>query len=181
MADLNFGKDVLPVLFAILDNDPFITSQDLHLSPIYSFLSIIFDEIKIEDSIADPTIDLPIFNFLPSPHYPNQNIFIFTKIGYKSAIRSLQGAMLSVQLDGGLSDGLVPGDDALNLAVRAEELLGLMDDVLDVKGFYAFLGGDKGRTACFSRAAALAQKLGDWLPLQPTELTALLIALPGKF
>lgn len=40
--------------------------------------------------------------------------------------------MLRVQLDGRLRDGLVPGDDALDLAIGAEELLGLMDDVFDV-------------------------------------------------
>lgn len=40
--------------------------------------------------------------------------------------------MLSVQLDGGLGYGLMSGDNALDLAIGAEELLGLMDDVFDI-------------------------------------------------
>lgn len=64
--------------------------------------------------------------------------------------------MLCVQLNGGFRDRLMSGDDTLDLAIGAEELLGLMNDVLDIKGFYAFLGGDKGRTASFSCATALA-------------------------
>lgn len=40
--------------------------------------------------------------------------------------------MLSVHLNGGLRNGLMSGDDALDFAIGAEELLGLMDDVFDI-------------------------------------------------
>ena len=66
MADLYLTKDVFPALFTILDNDPFIASQYLHLPPIYPFSSFILDEVYLEDSISDLPIELPVFNFFPS-------------------------------------------------------------------------------------------------------------------
>jgi hypothetical protein len=64
--------------------------------------------------------------------------------------------VVGVEVDGGVVGGLVLGDEAFYFAVGAEELLGLLDDLVDIQRADALLRCDQRGAARLLRPAALA-------------------------
>jgi hypothetical protein len=72
----------------------------------------------------------------------------------------------------------MPVDEVLDLAVGAKELLGLLDDVLDVEAFDALLRSDQRRTPTLLYLAAFTEHpLGNGFPLELANLVALQVVL----